>query len=68
MKIYLNDKEIEFMGYAEPTVESLVRQEEINPQGTAIAVNDRIVRKTSWASTLLNPGDKVTVVKIAFGG
>lgn len=50
------------------TVAQLAEQENIEPKGAAIAINGKIVRKAVWESTLLNEGDKVTAVKIAFGG
>lgn len=68
MKIYLNDREIEFASEAEPTVAKLAELHDIKPQGTAIAVNNKVVRKQFWGTTLLASGDKVSVVKIAFGG
>lgn len=68
MKIYLNDKIIEFACEAEPTVSRLAEQENIGLRGVALALNDKVVRKNMWDTTLLKEGDKVTVVKIAFGG
>lgn len=37
-------------------------------RGVAIAVNNRVVPRTSWADTALNEGDNVTIIKAAFGG
>lgn len=67
MKIFLNDNE---MIVPEPvmTLGQFAAKENIGVKGTAIAVNDRLVRKTVWDSTLLNDGDRLTVIKIAFGG
>jgi len=50
------------------TVAELASWKNIKPQGTAIAVNDRIIRKEIWKSTILKPLDRVTVISAAFGG
>jgi len=36
--------------------------------GVAVAVADRVVRRTEWASTPLNDGDLIEVVTAAQGG
>ncbi len=38
------------------------------PQGIAIALNGRVVRKAEWASTALNEGDRVEIVRAMQGG
>lgn len=68
MKIYINNSEYDFAAEAEPTVAKLVEMERIPEQGTAITVNNKVVRKQFWPTTILAPGDKLTVVNIAFGG
>lgn len=50
------------------TLEDLVRLKEIKLQGTAIAVNDKIIRKDKWDITKLSNLDRVTVITAAFGG
>lgn len=37
-------------------------------RGVALAINNRIVTKTTWEKTSLNEGDNVTIIKAAFGG
>lgn len=36
--------------------------------GVAIAVNDNIVRRPDWTTTVLHEGDEVVVIKAAYGG
>ena len=36
--------------------------------GVAVAVGDRIVRRTDWAATPLRDGDRIEVVTAAQGG
>ena len=67
MKIYLNDVitdlPSDFM-----TVGDLLAWKNINPVATAIAVNNRHIRKDKWDSTPLNSNDRVTIINGAFGG
>ncbi|WP_017600005.1 sulfur carrier protein ThiS [Nocardiopsis lucentensis] len=38
------------------------------PGGIAVAVNDEVVRRTAWADTRLNTGDRVDVLTAVQGG
>lgn len=50
------------------TVEDLVKWKNFKTQGTAISVNDKIIRKENWKITKLSDLDRVTVISAAFGG
>lgn len=50
------------------TVAEFVEWKLIKPQGTAIAINDRIVARVKWEQTRFNHMDRVTVISAAFGG
>lgn len=50
------------------TVKDLAEWKHIPENGTAIAVNDEMVRKADWPLTKLNDLDRVTVISAAFGG
>ncbi len=50
------------------SVEDLAEWKGIKKQGTAIAVNDMIVKKDDWELTKLHELDRVTVISAAFGG
>lgn len=39
-----------------------------SPEGIAIAVNGRVVRKAAWAGTALNEGDRIEIVRAMQGG
>ncbi|NEU13861.1 sulfur carrier protein ThiS [Methylobacterium sp. BTF04] len=39
-----------------------------SPQGIAIAVNGRVVRRRDWAATALGDGDRVEIVRAMQGG
>ncbi len=50
------------------TLSDLIRQKGIKINGTAIAVNDMIIKKDKWEITKLSNLDRVTVITAAFGG
>lgn len=66
MKIILNSKEqIVDEGIS---VDGLASQLGLPQGGVAIAVNNRIVKRDEWKSTLLNENDSVIIIKAACGG
>lgn len=67
MKIYLNNEPLELPS-ENMTVSDLMTWKNISPQGTAIAVGDRLLRKDSWSTTKLADNMEVTVITAAFGG
>ena len=64
MKIFINNQHIELPS-DEMTVAELIAWRNIPTGGTAITINDRIVRKSD---TRLSDGDRVVVISAAFGG
>ena len=61
-------------GVAEPleaaTVAALLAGRDIAPdgRGVAVALNGAVVRRADWATTALNPGDTVEIVRAMQGG
>jgi sulfur carrier protein len=61
-------------GVAEPleatTVAALLAARDIAPdgRGVAVALNGALVRRADWATTALNPGDSVEIVRAMQGG
>ena len=53
-----------------PTVAALLAARDIAPdgRGVAVAVNGAVVRRADWATTALNPGDVVEIVRAMQGG
>ena len=67
MKLFVNQKE--FITDSERlTVEKLLNEIQSLKPGVAVAVNDKIVRKVNWNSTLLAEGDQITVITAVCGG
>ncbi len=48
----------------------LLAEQAIEPsrRGVAVAINDAIVPRAAWQTTLLNPGDTVEIVRPHSGG
>ncbi len=66
MKIYLNQQPIETG--EEATVKTLLDSQQIAAEGTAVAINNKLVPKGEWATHSLCDEDKVTVIRATFGG
>lgn len=66
MKIKVNGKAIEVMEGT--TVGSVPALAGISPEGIAIAVENKVIRKADWDTAELNDGDRVTVIKAVCGG
>ena len=61
-------------GVAEPlraaTVGALLAERDIaaDGRGVAVALNGEVVRRADWATTALNPGDTIEIVRAMQGG
>lgn len=67
MKILLNN-EITALPSDYTTVSELLTLKHIKPQGTAVAINDMIVKKADWDTRHFSDLDRVTIISAAFGG
>lgn len=67
MIIFYNDQTTE-LPKKNMTIEELATWKDVPAQGAAIAVNDKLIKKSMWSVTQLQPMDKVTVITAAFGG
>jgi len=52
------------------TVRELLAYLKLSPDrpGVAVAVNDRVVRRSQWATHVLRPGDRVEIITATQGG
>jgi len=66
MKIYLNDVPTEID--SSQTIESIMIKNKLNTNGIALAINDVVISKQKWASTLLNENDKMFIITATAGG
>ncbi len=65
MNILINNQETHTVSV---NVQQLAVELSLPERGVALAINNRIVPRTSWEETPLNEGDNVTIIKAAFGG
>ena len=67
MPVLVNNKEHELL--AGDTVQELLRRININDErGIAVALNNQVLSKSEWPSTLLAEKDKLTIIKATQGG
>ena len=50
------------------TLEDLIKWKNISPQGTAVAIDDKIITQNNWKTTRLEPMMHITIISAAFGG
>lgn len=67
MKIFLNNTPVNIPGN-DVTVLALVQYKDISRNGTAVSVNDRLIRQSDWETAKLKDGDRVVIISAAFGG
>jgi sulfur carrier protein len=53
---------------AETTLAELLAREGIAPEGTAVAIDNKVVPRTAWNTTRLQEGAKLTVIRAVCGG
>ncbi len=67
MKLIVNQKE--FISNSDQlTVARLLNEIQSKTAGVAVAVNNKVVRKVDWESTMLTEGDQITVITAVCGG
>ena len=66
MKIYINQKEIEVQDNS--SVKELLDMQQIAIEGTAIAIDNKLVPKNEWNDRILTDGNKITIIRATFGG
>lgn len=66
MKIYINQKEIEVQDNI--SVKELLDMQQISIEGTAIAIDNKLVPKNEWNDRILTEGNKITIIRATFGG
>ncbi|MDB0675720.1 sulfur carrier protein ThiS [Barnesiella intestinihominis] len=66
MKIYINQKEIEAQDSI--SIKELLDMQQISIEGTAIAIDNKLVPKNEWNDRILTEGNKITIIRATFGG
>lgn len=60
MKIYINQKEIEVQDSI--SVKELLDMQQIAIEGTAIAIDNKLVPQNEWNDRILTDGNKITII------
>ncbi len=66
MEVYINHKAVDATGV--DNLADLLEREGLAQPGTAVATCNTVVRRDSWASTPLEEGMKLTVIRAVCGG
>ena len=66
MKIYNKQKEIEVQDSI--SVKEILDMQQIAIEGTAIAIDNKLVPKNEWNDRILTDGNKITIIRATFGG
>ena len=66
MNITLNDKTTTIDN--ETSLQQLIERELSTTQNIAVAINNSLIKRTMWSSTILQEGDNVVVIAAAYGG
>lgn len=66
MQIYVNDTLLHIE--APLSVQQLLQQQQLNPKGLAVAINQHILPRTQWETHQLQAGDRLTVFRAIAGG
>ena len=66
MKIYINQKEIETQDSI--SIKELLDMQQISIEGTAIAIDNKLVPKNEWNDRILTEGNKIMIIRATFGG
>lgn len=67
MHVRINNK-LEDFSEDNLTVEDLVKLKNIPEQGTAIALNGKLIIHSKWGLTKVNENDDLVIISAAFGG
>ncbi len=67
MKVEINKREIQ-VGSTLTTLEELLKSENLNGPGQAVAVDGAVVRRADWCTFRLADGMKITVIRAVCGG
>ncbi|WP_379953176.1 sulfur carrier protein ThiS [Dokdonia sp. R78006] len=53
---------------AQVTLDQILTQLDISVSGIAVAINERIITRSQWVSTIPDDGDAVLIIKATQGG
>lgn len=66
MKIFINHNETDTAGLK--NLADVLTRHNLNFNEIAVALNNKVVPRSRWTDTLLNEGDKLTIITAVCGG
>ncbi|MCH5229714.1 MAG: sulfur carrier protein ThiS [Muribaculaceae bacterium] len=67
MNIFFNDQ-ITKLPEPAMSIADIAKWKNLPAQGTAVALNDKLVKRELWTVTFPKENDRITVITAAFGG
>ncbi|MDE7180771.1 MAG: sulfur carrier protein ThiS [Muribaculaceae bacterium] len=67
MQITVNNQSV-VLSDLKTNIPMLLQQQGVQPSGTAVVLNGRLITKTKWDGCILREGDDVILISAAFGG
>ncbi len=67
MKVFLNEHALE-VHTSVSLANMLENQKVLDTSGIAVAINNQVISKSSWADTILNENDKIIIITATAGG
>lgn len=68
MRLVINGKDEEVAGIESITVIDLLTKKDVNPEMVSVEVNDSVLKKEEFTTTLLKGGDRVEFLYFMGGG
>lgn len=68
MQILLNGKIVSTKSEKLSILDFLHEQSILHTEGTAVAVNEKVIPKQNWGNQLLIENDRITIIKAVQGG
>jgi len=66
MTVNVNNQSQSFSDHS--SVDDLINELKIAPNGIAVAINNSVVRREEWVATKLKNNDNVTIIQATQGG
>jgi thiamine biosynthesis protein ThiS len=66
MKVIVNKKQVEIENTI--NIYQLLELLNVNPNHCAVAVGNKVIKKSQWSQTQLNNDDEITIINATCGG
>ncbi len=66
MEIFINDVSVSCPDKS--TLQEILQQQSVTPVNIAIAIDSTVIPKSQWATTVVNDGNHILIIKAVQGG